>query len=124
MFRFALDNPPLGTTLVLISSSPTLAYTISVLGARRYRVALISIPDPHNNIFQAQASEFIDWHCLLSLGNMDPPQPPPSPLALQNSSAASTPEHPTGTDHNAHAGPAEILHNVAERLEVRKKLSR
>lgn len=119
MFRFALDNPSLGSTLVLISSSFTLAYTVSVLGARRYRVALISAADPHNNILLAQASEVIDWHCLLSQGNADIPQHPPSPPAMQNSSATSTPEDPTGLEYNPHAGPMAFLHNMAETLEVR-----
>ena len=122
MFQFALDNPSLGTTLVLISSSFTLAYTVSVLGARRYRVALVSTPDPHNNVLLAQASEVIDWCCLLSQGNANHP-PPPSP-AMQNSSTTSTPEYPTGMEYDAHAGPTAFLHNIAETLEVRGKLSR
>ena len=118
MFRFALDNPSLGSTLVLISSSFTLAYTVSVLGARRYRVALISAADLHNNVLLAQASEVIDWHCLLSWSNVNHPRRSPSPPAMQNSSAASTPEHPTGLEYNPHAGPIVLLHNMAETLEV------
>lgn len=124
MFRFALDNSSLGVTLVLISSSFTLAYTISVLGARRYRVALVSTPDPHNNVLLTQAHEVIDWSCLLSRGNTNYPRPPPSPPAMQNSSATSTPEHSTGVEYNAHAGSTTFLNNVAEALEVRRKLSR
>ena len=123
MFRFALDNPSLGTTLVLISSSFTLAYTVSVLGTRRYRVALISVPDPHNNVLLAQASEIIDWRYLLSRNNVNHPRPPPSPPAMQNSSTRSTPEHPTGMEYDAHAGPTAFLHDIAETLEVRRILS-
>ena len=122
MFRFALDNPSLGSTLVLISSSLTLAYTVSVLGARRYRVALISAPDPHNNVLLAQASEVIDWHCLFSRGNVSYPRQSPSPPAMQNSSTASTPEHPTDFEYDPHAGPMVLLHNMAETLEVRGAL--
>ena len=119
MFHFALDNPSLGTTLVLISSSFTLAYTVSVLGARRYRVALISAADPHNNVLLAQASEVIDWHSLLSRGNANHPRRSPSPPTMQNLSASSTPEHPTGLEYNPNAGPIVLLHNMAETLEVR-----
>ena len=118
MFHFALDNPPLGTTLVLISSSFTLAYTVSVLGARRYRVALVSILDPQNDGLLAQASEVIDWRYLLSRRNANPPRPSPSP-AMQNSSATSTPEYSVGMGYNAHAGPTPFLPNIAEMLEVR-----
>ena len=123
MFRFALDNPSLGSTLVLISSSFTLAYTVSVLGARRYRVALISAADPHNNVLLAQASEVIDWHRLLSRSNTNHLRQSPSPPAMQNSSTASTPEHPAGLEYNPHAGPIVLLHNMAETLEVRGVLS-
>lgn len=119
MFHFALDNPPLGTTLVLISSSFTLAYTVSVLGARRYRVALVSILDPQNDVLLAQASEVIDWRYLLSRGNANHPRPSPSPSAMQNSSATSTPEYPVGMGYNAHAGPMPFLPNMAKMLEVR-----
>jgi len=122
MFRFALDNPSLGTTLVLISSSFTLAYTISVLGARRYRVALISTPDPHNNVLLSQAFEVIDWRCLLSRGNANHPRPTLSLPTMPNSSAASTPERPTEMEYNPHAGPTALLHNIAETLEVREIL--
>jgi len=121
MFHFALDNPPLGTTLVLISSSFTLAYTISVLGARRYRVALVSILDPQNDALLAQASEVIDWRYMLSRSNANRPRPSPSPPAMQNSSAASTPEYPVGMGCNAHAGPTPFLPNIAKMLEVREK---
>lgn len=120
MFRFVLDNPSLGTTLVLISSSFTLAYTISVLGARRYRVALISTPDPQNSVLLAQAYEVIDWRFLLSQGNTGYPRPP-SPPIMQNPSATSTLQYPTGLDHSAHAGPMVFLHNAAEVLEVGRK---
>ena len=119
MFRFALDNPSLGTTLVLISSSFTLAYTVSVLGARRYRVALISAADPHNDVLLAQASEVIDWRCLFSRGNANRAHRPSSPPATQNSSAASTPEHPTGMGYNPHACSTAFLQNMVETLEVR-----
>ena len=119
MFRFALDNPSLGTTLVLISSSFTLAYTVSILGARRYRVALISPVDSHNNVLLAQASEVIDWRCLLSRRNASHPRPSPSPPAMQNSSATSTPEHPTEMEYQPHAGSTTFLHNIVETLEVR-----
>jgi hypothetical protein len=120
MFRFALDNPSLGTTLVLISSSFTLAYTISILGARRYRVALISIPDPHNNILQAQASELIDWFRIFSQKKSTHSRPAPSPPAAQNSSDGSSPERPTGVDYIPQAGPVDPLRNIAEALEVRE----
>ena len=119
MFRFALDNPSLGSTLVLISSSFTLAYTISVLGARRYRVALISAADPHNTVLLAQASEVIDWHSLLLRSNTNHPRRSPSPPAMQNSSTTSTPEDPTGLEYNLHVGPTFFPHNMAETLEVR-----
>ena len=123
MFHCALDSPSLGTTLVLISSSFTLAYTISVLGARRYRVALVSTLDPHNNVLLAQASEVINWRCLLSRGSTNPPRPPLSLPAAQDSSATSTPEYPAEMEYNAHAGPTAFSHNVAETLEVRGILS-
>ena len=120
MFRFALDHPSLGTTLVLISSSSTLAYTISVLGSRRYRVALISTPDPHNNVLLAEASEVIDWHSLHSRGNWNCPRPASSPPAMQNTSDRSSPEHPTEIEYHNHAGSVDLLHDVTETLEVRK----
>ena len=119
MFRFALDNPSLGTTLVLISSSFTLAYTISVLGARRYRVALLSIPDQQNNVLLAQASEVINWHYILSRRRSGHPPPVTFPRAAPNSSEGSSPEHPVEVDHNTHAGPdTGFPHNTAETFEV------
>jgi hypothetical protein len=120
MFRFALDNPSLGSTLVLISSSFTLAYSISVLGARRYRVALISIPDPRNNVLLAQASEVIDWRFLPSRRDTNRLLPAPYPLVIQNSSDRSSPEQPTGIECNPHPGLVNYPHNVAETMEVRK----
>ena len=120
MFSFALDNPSLGTTLVLISSSYTLAYTISVLGARRYRVTLVSTPGPDNSVLLAQAFEVIDWACLLSQSIAHYPLPAPSPPApaMQNSSDGSSPERPPGIECNPHPGSVDFLQNIAETLEV------
>ena len=125
MFSFALDNPSLGTTLVLISSSYTLAYTISVLGARRYRVTLVSTPGPDNSVLLAQAFEVIDWACLLSQSIAHYPLPAPSPPApaMQNSSDGSSPERPPGIECNPHPGSVDFLQNIAETLEVQEFLS-
>ena len=118
MFQFALDNPSLGTTLVLISSSSTLAYTTSLLGARRYRIALISIPDPRNNVLLAQASEVIDWRCLRSRGNVNDPWPIPFLPGTQTSSNKSFPEYPTGVEQTPHTGLVNSPHNTGETSEV------
>ena len=121
MFSFALDNLSLGTTLVLISSSYTPVYTISVLGARRYLVALVSTPArPDNSVLLAQAFEVIDWACLLSQSNAYYPLPalsPPAP-AMQNSSDGFSPERPPGIECNPHPGSVDFLQNIAETLEV------
>ncbi|KAF9786146.1 hypothetical protein BJ322DRAFT_1218480 [Thelephora terrestris] len=118
MFRFALDNPSLGTRLVLISCSPTFAYTVAVLEARRYRVTVVSAPSPNGGFLVAQASEVMDWPSL-TRGNANHPRPAPSPPApaMQNSSDRSSPEHPTGIEPNPHAGSMDFLHNLAEALE-------
>lgn len=117
MVSYPLDNPSLGVTFVLISSSSSLAYTVSVLRARRYRVALISIPGPHNNTLLAEASEVIDWLCLRSSCNAIYLRPVVSPVA-QSSSDGSSPVHPTGIEYNPHTGFLGFPNNRVGALEV------
>lgn len=60
-----MDNPAISTTIVLISGSFNLAYSMSVLRMRRYHLVLLAPNERVNRHLKYQATEFLDWNIPL-----------------------------------------------------------
>ncbi|KAF7984814.1 hypothetical protein HWV62_11834 [Athelia sp. TMB] len=62
MFVYAMRKPALAT-LILISNAPLLAYAVSTLRLRKYRIVVVGSSE-EAGVLKSRASEFKDWDVL------------------------------------------------------------
>ncbi|KAJ7738463.1 DUF537-domain-containing protein [Mycena maculata] len=62
MMAYAMDHPA-PATIILISGDRDFAYAVSILGLRRYKIVIVSLPMPGAHIsLKSQASVCLDWN--------------------------------------------------------------
>ncbi|KAG6866075.1 hypothetical protein C0991_008827 [Blastosporella zonata] len=75
MITFAVDHPS-SATILLISGDRDLAYAISILRHRKYKVVVLCPSNTHSSLL-AQANIHLDWNAE-GLKETDAPQPSPA----------------------------------------------